>query len=125
MITLRSYAKCPTVVARGVGSASRKRGGSTLGSSLPTMDAQYANMNRAAFDTRRSSTPVPPGATKADVIPEGEAPSRHVARWDVSDRKCWQATLAEQARAKAAKLAALREAKAEFAKRGISPRAAR
>ncbi len=108
--------QCPTMAARG--SQSRMRGGSILGSDVPSMATQYANMNRAAFDTRRNSTPTPSGCTRSEPI---DATSHtRLNRWDVSDRKDWRATLAEQAAAKAAKIAAIREAKAALTAKGIS-----
>jgi hypothetical protein len=66
------------------------------------MEAQYANMNRAAFNTRRTSSPIPRGAIKGDT-PDRPGEPRVFCRWDTSGPA--PLTLAEQIAKVRAKMA--------------------
>lgn len=84
------------------------RGGSVQGTSMPSMEAQYAGMNRVAFNTRRTTSTPPLGCLPGRPIDPNDPP-----RCKAPTLVPWRKALAEArkvAEAKQAMLRAQREA---------------
>lgn len=111
--------RCPTVVARGASQG--KRGGSVLGTKMPSMEAQYAGMNRAAFNTRNATTRTPLGATRSEVIDATKPRSPVLCGWNKGGDA--PLTMAEKLARVQARMAEAAAAKREAARWMISDRA--